>query len=358
MTIEGQKTIQNEDVDEQISPAIDKEAEALETIQEEDVTPEKPVLPRDEMMAKLSKQRAEENEERRKLNIEQGFPQPSEEEEAKPTEEISDDETVDLKVLGEVITKPKKEVEEAGGIEKVQKTLSAEKKLKIAAKKKRELDEREEKARQAEEDILRREHELSQRIERLEKEATKTVDKVEEDDTDLDAEADKLFSSIYSGKEEEGKEALKKILKKKKQEVVKTEEPKVDEDKIVHKTVFEAERTLGQRELANQFPHLINDDDLFAMTNKETARLFNENPKASPYDIILQAGKNIDAWAKKVVADENDDEQKDIINERVESKRNIHTVKTAKGRKEQDSGFKPKSKAEIFEEYRKGRPRQ
>jgi hypothetical protein len=332
--------------------SVDEESPS---IPEEDVQePEKPVLARDKMMEELAQKRRDELRERREESVNPPV------EEVKPEpEEDSDSEFVNLKVNGKDVRKTKAEVDAAGGQAQLQKSLSVEEKLKEAAKKRRELEEKEEKQLARERELAEREKRLNDRLaeveERLsaEKEAAPVLTAA-----DIDSAARRFISNVYSGKEDEAISDLKEVLTSAQPKAVQKD---LDVSKIVEESTaratFEAERNLGKRDLKKNFPHLMKDQNLFAMTNRETARLLDAHPEWSPYDIIMTAAQNIDEWAKGVVGETAPVEETDVVEERIEKKRSNQVIPTAKGRMQTQSGYKPKTKEQIMAEYRQQRAR-
>ena len=48
-----------------------------------------------------------------------------------------------------------------------------------------------------------------------------------------------------------------------------------------------------QQAFADQYPDIVNDPDLFALTNQKTVQIANEKPYLTPSEVIMEAGKYV-----------------------------------------------------------------
>lgn len=311
-------TIQEETTDETIQQDV-------EEVESQDVE-QKPVqLERDRMIEEMAKKRREQAE-----------PEVEELDE-------SDDEIINLKVDGEVVPMTKRDIDSHGGIEKAQKSLSAEKRLHQASIERKRLE-------QAAGEQRRREQALQQREQQLEARLRSLEAKPQESQVSDDEFVDKFVQSVYSGDEDEAKESLRAILKTMKSPQSK-QTPQLNESDILNKALFEVEKRSGQREFTEKYPHLKQDPFLFDKTNHETIQIMNANPDWSPRDVILEAAKRVDGWYKEKMGDKGID----TLKERTESKQKVETIQSAQARKKADTGYKKSTKDDIFEMYRKSR---
>lgn len=317
-------TIQEEEVNEAI-----QEEDAEET-EPKDV--EKPVLARDKMIEEIAA--------KRKQELSQTEQQQEQEEEEEETDES--DSIVDLKVDGTVVQMPKSEVDAKGGIAEVQKTLTAEKRLHEASIAKKQMEQAQAEYRRKEQELKKREQELEAKL------RASQAPKVP--DVDMDSAADEFIKHVYSGDEDEAKQSLNKILKSLKQTQAKPTQ-QINESDILNKALFEVEKRNGQREFQEKFPHLMKDKFLYDKTNYETIQIMNANPNMSPRDIILEAARKVDQEYRSLVKEKG----ADTLQQRSQAKQKIDPIKPAQARKKTDNDYKPKSRDEIMDMYRKTR---
>jgi hypothetical protein len=291
--------------------------DAVEATQEEEAS-----LSRDEMLESLAKKRKEELEQ---LSAEETQEEPEEEiEEPEAQEEPGEQEPeepeyVDLNVYGQIIRKTKAEVDAAGGVVALQKTLAADKKFEEVAKERAELER------------LREE---------LESQRQEPVEKVDPDEI-----VDAFIESVYSGDEDQAKETFKKALS-----AMKPEAKKIDEGRIVKETLFRLDQENGIKDFEQNFSHLSTDPHLRAMVNEATARIRAAAPDKSPSSIIREAAEEVDEWVQRLGG-----AKESPVADQVERKRSIKNVKSASTRQKQEVGYKPKTQAEIFADLRNSR---
>jgi hypothetical protein len=269
------------------------------------------------------------------------------------------DEDVNLKVDGEVVVVKQSEVDAEGGVAQIQKRLSGERKLKIAAEKKKVLDAQEIEQGQREANLVQREQAVDTRIKALEDRQVVSVDPPAEN---LDELTDNVLSNIYKGNEAEAKEALTTLVTSIQRTTVVQGQPAVSEEKILQRAMFEIDRRDGQKEFMEKYSHLAADKTLFEMTNAETIKIENENPEWNPKEIILEAAKRTEAWRLGVLAEGNESEKdKETLEEaaelaeRTEKKRANKPIPTAKTRSKSREGFKPRTQSQIFADMKAGR---
>lgn len=325
----GKKDAIQEEVEETI---LDEEDVVEET--SEDAKDEPVLFERDRVIAELAKKRKEEIK---------GQQQKDENDDDESDE--SDDEIVDLKVDGEIVQMPKKEVDSMGGLSEAQKHLSAEKRLHQASIERKKIEQANIEYRQREQALKQREEELEKRLRSLEV-------KNKEPEVNEDEIVNRFVQSVYSGDEDEAKESLRDILKKMKSPVPK-ETPQFNEKDLLNKALFEVEKRNGQREFSEKFAHLKNDPFLFEKTNHRTAELLSQHPDWSPRDIIIEAAQEVDQWYKDKIGDKG----VDTLQERKASKQKIEPIQSAQTRKKQEPEYKKKTKDDIIEMYRKSRAR-
>lgn len=357
--------VETEVTDEALETATETETE-VEATEVEDVETAAPILPRDKMMQELVEQQRDERG--RSEHVDPPGREEEATETATDTPEESDDDLIDLKVDGKIVQKTRKEVNEAGGVAAIQKSLSADQRLEAAIEQRRKLEEQGSELEQREQSLVDREKALDRRLQELE-DKIKNPPAPKVTDEQVAGLVDKFTSSVYSGKESDAKDALMEVIT-----AVRSTQPDIDVSGIVQEAsalaVFESERNLGKREMKRQYPGLFENKDLLSMTNRETTKLMQQHPDWSPYDIIMTAARNIDDWSKSVVGDETGTTtttevetttetapEKDEATERQERKRGSQPLRTASTRARPAPGYKPKSKEQIFNEYRQNRVR-
>ena len=270
-----------------------------------------------------------------------------------------EDQDVTLKIDGEPVVVKQSEVDADGGVAQIQKRLSGEKRLKIAAEKKKLLDEQEIKQGEREANLVRREQAVDSRIKALEDRQVVAVDPPAEN---LDELTDNVLTNIYKGNEKEAKEALTTLVTSIQRTTVVQGQPAVNEDKILERAMFEIDRRDGQKAFMKDYAHLYNDPTLFDMTNAETDKIVNQHPDWNPKEVILEAAKRTEAWRVGVLAEGNESEEdKETLDtaadleKRNEKKRLNKPLPTAKTRSKSREGFKPRTKMQIFEQLKADR---
>ncbi len=313
---------------EEATHEIEDVEEVTEEVIEETTQDEvaKPVLARDTMMDSIYAKGRE---------VYSSDEQEVSEEETEETEETvetnEEPEMVELKIDGEIVMKSASEVEAEGGVSTYQKTLAADKRFKEAA---------------AEKAILTTMRTDLQR-ERLEIEELKNV--VVEHPEISDEETDEFITNIYSGDEDKARTAFKNVISKiRSTPQQKTQEP-VNTQDVIDGAVYQLDRKNGIKQFEKDFKNLNTDPKLKAMVNDATARISNENPNKEPSVIIMEAAKEVNDWVNSFTPQEG------ILEDQLDRKKKIKTIKTAKTRMKKETGYKPKTQAEIFAETKASR---
>ena len=304
---------------EEIAQNIEDVEETTQDEQEQPVS-----LERDSLMDSIAQQVRAQREEQ----VEETAIAPDEE------EVIEEPATVDLKVDGEIITKPKEEVEAEGGSTAYQMKLAADKRFKEAAEAKA-------KAEQLRLELEERERQLLQRQVELE-----TLQPTEISDE----EVDEFISTVYSGDEEKARDAFKNVLSKVKVTAPTQPANTLDEDSIAERALFKLDQKKGLELFQKNYSHLNADPRLKSMTNEATIRIMKEEPDLMPSEVIIKAAKEIDEWF-------GHKPQKQEMEEQIAHKESIKNIKTANKRVKQVDSYKPKTQEEIFAELQAGRSR-
>jgi len=291
-------------------------------------------LPRDTVMDSIVKRRKEEL----------GRDEPEEPEEQPAM--------VDLKVNGQVIQKPREEVEAEGGVAAIQKRIAAEQRLEQAAKERREIEEARAKQRQYEAELSRREQELTRKAAELAN-AAKTTGNVTDDDVAI---AQEFVDGVYSGDEDQAKKAFAKVVQALRKNNTPPQQAAIDPNTIVAEAKkqwrYETDLEAGRQEFNEKYKHLSENPNLHYMTNMATARIQQHNPDWSPRKIILEAAREVDEWAKGIRGDSDA-----LASQHDKKRQTIDNVQSAKARSPKEAGYKPKTPEEIFADMRKTRPR-
>ena len=353
-----------EDVSQEEATDLEQEITTEDTDESSDLTTEEeaeePISDRDqslkEIWAKKKKlnQREHEGVEEPDENPE---PEEAEAEEvdtenATPdeTEADSNDEMVELKVNGQIIYRSKQEVEDAGGVAAIQKSIAGDIKLAQAAEERKRFE--------------TRERELNQRLAQTaarnaELEAALNGNK-DLSDSEIEAKSKQLAEKFFMGDQEELQSAIADLLKSGKK-VDKPIQP-IDEEALAEKTAKKIEFQNNRKKAQNWFNE--NHSDL--STNSHRRSLVN-NMTIEVMNEMRQRGEEIDPM--KVV-----EEAVTLTRERygipeptaaapethLDKKRNrkkqsVDSVPTASQRVPAPAKQKAKSKRQIFEDLNKGR---
>lgn len=315
------------DTEEVVAEVEDVEEVEEETTQE---TEESKQLDRDLMLENIAdkiKASREQNE---------TIAEELEEEVVELEKELDDavEEMVTLKVDGEAIQKTAEEVEAAGGVIAYQMTLAADKRFKEAAAEKASLA------------ILR--SELQQKEQELNERPTEVE---ETGSVELSEEVlNEFIANIYSGDEDKAKESFKSVLSGIKAPIAQPAS-QIDEQKIIDMTLYKIDQEKGIDEFQKDYKHLSTDPNLRKMVNEATIKIRTATPNKKPSEIIIEAAKEVDLWVNSFNPD------MDLVKEQVDLKKKLNPVKTAKSRMKQDTGYKPKTQAEIFADQKASRSR-
>jgi hypothetical protein len=149
------------------------------------------------------------------------------------------------------------------------------------------------------------------------------------DDQSLDTEAVELVRSLVS--EPEGKAAarLAKTLKS-----IRASQPQVDVGSIVKQASDEAVRTIAARDndkalgdgfsqFTKDYPDIAGDSDLFALADRKTTAIAEENPTWTPGQVMLEAGKQTREWMKNLGVPVKGATPADAPNNRQQRKQNL-----------------------------------
>jgi hypothetical protein len=278
----------------------------------EETTQEEPTMERDSVIDAIAKRVSEKRSSTTEEPPEEVVPEVEEDEPA--DQEDAEQEDVELIVYGKKIYKTRAEVDAAGGVVAMQTKLAADQRFREAAAEKAEA--------------LRLREELA------------AMQQEPQEDT-LTPRVDAIVENIYSGDEDALKKALADVL-------TKQQGPVVDESEIVKKTLFAVSRDEGMREFNRSYSHLSEDAYLRSMVNEETKKIMADNPNLSPRDVIIAAAESVDNWVNGLNGGDR---------QAVSDKANIDTFKPATARVKRETGYKPKTKEEIFAELKSSRAR-
>ncbi len=298
----------------------DQVEEVIEDVEE--TTQETPVveesLDRDQVMDELAKKRRDELES--EVEGLEEVDEQLEEEVDTVEEELQEDpdETIDINVNGRIIKKTKAEVEASGGVVALQKTLAADQMFQQVASERRELEQL-----------------------KAELEAQKTTIP----DLSNDEAVDSFIESVYSGDEAKAKTAFKNALG-----AMKGRNEPVDEGRIVQETLFRLDQENGIKDFESNFSHLSTDPNLRGMVNERTIQIRQQSPDMSPSEVIHAAAEEVNAWVQGLAG-----EAATPVIDQVNRKQTIRNIRTATARVKQETGYKPKTQAEIFAEQKANR---
>ena len=271
------------------------------------------------------------------------------EEEPEEEPEIKPETNVELKVDGEVVIKTQEEVDAAGGVAEIQKSLTADKRLQQASEERQRINAEREQLRLDQEQLLVKQQELA-KIDQQEQKETLNTD-IEEA---LRAQAE----ATYSGDVDELVKANRKLYEL--QHPVQQVAPqptldKADIDAAVKQQLESAARSAsideGKAAFAAEYAEISSNPELYAQANQRTIELSKQHPDWSPRQIIMEAGSQTKSWLENLVGKT----QETVLEKQVENKRNKARLPTAQARKAGVAEYKPKTQAEIFAEQKAAR---
>jgi len=258
-------------------------------------------------------------------------------------EEDSQDEPEDLVTIivdGEERQVPRDQVYEQG-IRTLQKEAAADKRLAEATQRMREV----EAYRQSVEAQLRN----SQRKENDGRPLSK------QQDADVRKRARQIIDKILDGNEDEAAEALAEAMTGRQQSTPDFDEQRLAQE-LTEKVQRNLERQAGIAAFNEQYAHIANDPQLFAMADRKTIEIAQEHPEWGPKQIILEAGKKVEEWLAEVgggPTSQNDTPPPSRKNERKRTTEKLKTAKSAKAPRPAEK--RPQTKSEIVADMRKRR---
>lgn len=282
--------------------------------------PEAPVSRRDQVMAELAERR----------RVEAAGETPEDE----PADETPVVEMVALKVDGQEVLKSRSEVEDAGGVAAIQKHLSAERRLAIAAQERKSIEA--ERAKLAEE-RRRLDAERQQRVAQ-----TPAID--------LETKR-KIVAELYSGDETRAEAAIDMLLNARPAQA----QQQIDVEQITQEAERRIERKVETRDsvrsFQQEFPEIKPGSRLWAMADQETIAIMREHPSWSPRDVLMEAGNRV----RTLIAEIAPQPVAQPIPDRTTAKRAIDSVPRAAGRMPAAQEAKPKTKEQLINEIKRSR---
>ena len=339
-------TIQKDVVDNENVEVKDQELDTLST--DDEVTP--PVSPRDQLMADLG-------ERRRQEHAEESTDQDEGEED--PPEVV--DEMVDLKVNGEIIQRPQSEVDAAGGVAAIQKDISGDMKLAQAAEAQKLLDQNKEFV----QNVVNENQQLKTEVGKLQdlvKQQTEAgVEDTPEAEAELAAKAKEIADGFFRGDSAQLEEAVKTLLESGKSPAPQAPVEKVDTTAIAAEVTaniaFEKERREASDLFEKDHADLNDVPGRRHRVNQFTLIVQKEHPDWGPKEIIGEAITRTrdDLAIPKPVAD-TIVEKTPLEKKRDRKAATVDKIPTASDRgKPPQSGFKPKTPDELFEDIKSKR---
>lgn len=277
------------------------------------------------------------------------------------TEQPADEpQMVDLKVDGQIIQKPKSEVDAEGGVAEMQKKIAVETRMSQAAEERRRLEHMQHQQRQREQELTQREQELNARAQRMQQ----LADDPNSDVTDEDATiAQQFVDGFYSGDEDQAKDVFAKVVKElrsKSQPSQAQPDPEQFAAQVQERIEYRSSLNEGKSVFDSNYAHLKQDPQLFRMTDEATARLAQKHPEWAPKQIILEAAKEVDGWLHGLSGASQNRQgapsgTQNLVSEQQQRKQNMDRIPTATSRKPTQPTTKPKTPRDIFNDIRKNR---
>jgi hypothetical protein len=199
----------------------------------------------------------------------------------------------------------------------LQKHLAADIRLQQASERQKQLDAREQSIRNVEATLKTRSaHPSAQQAPVI-------------DDAALDTEAVELVRSLVSEPTDKAAARLAKTLK-----TIRASQPQIDTAAIAKQASDEAVRTIAERDNVrahgdgfNQFtkvyPDIAGDSDLFALADRKTIAIAEENPSWTPQQVMFEAGKQTREWMKNLGVPVKGTAPADAPNNRQQRKQNL-----------------------------------
>ena len=324
-------------------PAIQEDVDQVEQQepeQEETEAPEgeeTPRLERDNVMAEIAKRQADQ----RKEELGEDPDQPVSESNAplpdKPQEEP---ELVPLKVSGRTIYRTQQQIDDAGGVAAIQKSIAGDIKLQDAANREKELYQREQ-------EVQQKLRELEQRQQHSE--APEALKEASEDDLRQWAEdltvgdVDKVASTLATVMNRSRSESPRQQI-----------DPNAIANQAAEITRQQIAKENALQKFAQEFADINDHQGKRQLANEHTKILMREHPDWTPSQVLTEAGKRTRADLgvtppKKETADP-------LTAKRHRKASTVDTIPQATARKvEASTDYKPKTSRQIFEDMEAAR---
>lgn len=323
--------------------SIDGE-ETVEAVEETAQTPEeemKPLSQRDEVVQKIREKRdqeikadmgvteevTEEEPEEPEVEEPEGELEEPEEEPEEPKEEL-----VTIKVDGVEQQIPKDKIVEMG-IRTAQKESAADYRLKQLALKQKELDQREAQVREM---LAKHQEEApKQEVSQRKQEFAKAL--IEDEDKAAEMYAD----------------SLERVAR------LEAKFNELAESTRANSDFVQEQRTTSAMSLANlfkrEFPHLARTRELVMLANEETKRIQYENPDMSKEEVIIQAGKAVEADLRSRLGFEEHTEETEADPARATKRKMPQPIKKVSGKRPPKEEPKTPTASDIIREMARKR---
>ena len=268
-------------------------------------------------------------------------------------EEPEEPEQIEVTINGNKKMVDKERIDAAGGVENYQKNISANMRLQEAAEERKRISQEREELTKLRRQLEQERQQYAQSLSQPKQAAESPP--VKDEQSDL---VSKYNEAMFEGDTEQANELLAQITAANK--------PTVDVEAIKREAALEARRALQRdNEIVEQrrrqaelqqanaefqatYPEIIDDPNLYELTNQTTIKLQQQHPEWSPSRVIEEAAKETIAWKHNLIGGNQTEA-------RTNAKRAISSVKSGTGRAQAKPQPQPMTKAEYIKSLRQQR---
>jgi len=269
-----------------------------------------------------------------------------------------EDEMITLKINGQEIIKTKEEVDAAGGIVAIQKSLSGDMKLAQASQERKQLEQDRADFERTKADINRQQIELNRASQQVRDIANENKGKSDTEIKRLRKEkAEKIAETLYLGDSESIAKAVEEILESSSRPAS-TPAPvaipvPLNEDNLVQKVANSVLKETDRKDAVKMFEteHAdLNTVGRRKYVNQLTAEIAQANPHMMPSDVVRGAVKQARVELDIPVPKKKESVKKDLDSKRESKRKSVDRIPVATQRGKGPQIIKPKTKREIFDQ--------
>jgi len=270
-----------------------------------------------------------------------------------------ENEMITLKVNGQDIVKTKEEVDAAGGIVAIQKSLSGDMKLAQASMERKKLDQERADFERAKVDINKQQIELEKATQQVRNIAEENKGASDKEIKELrKTKALKIAEALYLGDSDNIAKAVEEILESASRPVVPSAPvvapvAPINEDDLVRKVATSVLKETDRKDAIKMFEteHVdLNTVGRRKYVNQLTVDIARANPDMMPSDIVKKAVKQARLDLDIPVPKKKKPSKVDLDSKRETKRKSVDRIPIASQRGKGPQPTKPKTKREIFEQ--------